>query len=255
MGDVELRLGRWQDVLADVEMVDAVITDAPYSPATHAGERGLRCTADREAIYNAAGHSAPRNGIAYEALAQAHVDEFVAAWAPRTRFWAFIWGDDITYDWWKAAWKAAGWTTFAPVIWRKRNPPPRFSGDGPTCSCEHIMVARPAKRLPAERVGSRPGDYDALVQMARGGAGGGFVGAKDIEAVRAVVRDCTLPGDIIADPFAGTATTLRAAALEGRRAIGAEMDPETYRKAQERLKGWGPSEVGGQSSLFVRRNA
>jgi site-specific DNA-methyltransferase (adenine-specific) len=57
--------------------------------------------------------------------------------------------------------------------------------------------------------------------------------------MRAVIRDYSRTGDLVCDPCAGGATTLLAAAMEGRRAIGAEMDPETFRKAVKRLrKGW-----------------
>lgn len=252
VGDAELRLGKWQTVLADVEMVDAIISDAPYSPTTHEGERGLRLTPDEEREYNATGDTAPRNGINYDPLTQQDVAEFVSSWAPRTRWWAVIFGDDYSFDWWRDAWRAAGWAVFAPVIWRKRNPPPRYSGDGPTCSCEHIMVARPRRRLPKDRIGSRPGDYSALVQMGRNGESLGFVGSKDVEATRQLVTDYTLPGDLVVDPYAGTGTTLRAAMLEGRRAIGAEEVVETYRKASERLRGYGPSLTKhGQTNLFV----
>jgi site-specific DNA-methyltransferase (adenine-specific) len=54
--------------------------------------------------------------------------------------------------------------------------------------------------------------------------------------MRALVRDYTKPGDLIVDPCAGAATTLIAAAIEGRRAIGAECDPETYAIAKERIE-------------------
>ena len=32
---IDLRLGRWESALADVERVDALIVDAPYSERTH----------------------------------------------------------------------------------------------------------------------------------------------------------------------------------------------------------------------------
>jgi len=53
--------------------------------------------------------------------------------------------------------------------------------------------------------------------------------------MRAVIRDYSRPGDLIVDPYTGSGTTLLAAAIEGRRAIGAEMDPNTYALAVERL--------------------
>ena len=54
--------------------------------------------------------------------------------------------------------------------------------------------------------------------------------------MRALVRDYSRPGDLVCDPCAGGATTLIAAALEGRRAIGAELDPETYALACARIE-------------------
>jgi DNA modification methylase len=53
--------------------------------------------------------------------------------------------------------------------------------------------------------------------------------------MRALVRDYSRKGDLVCDPTAGAATTLIAAATEGRRAVGAEVDPDTYRLAQERI--------------------
>lgn len=53
-----------------------------------------------------------------------------------------------------------------------------------------------------------------------------------------------MTGDLVIDPFAGGGTTLLAAAIEGRRCIGAEFDPETYAKAVRRLSaGYTPALV------------
>lgn len=60
-------------------------------------------------------------------------------------------------------------------------------------------------------------------------------GGKPLWLMQALVRDYSLPGDLIVDPCAGGATTLIAAAIEGRRAVGAELDENTYRKAQARI--------------------
>ncbi len=53
--------------------------------------------------------------------------------------------------------------------------------------------------------------------------------------MRLIVRDYSRPGDLIVDPYAGSGTTLLAAAMEGRRCIGAEMDPKTWKLAGKRL--------------------
>lgn len=73
----------------------------------------------------------------------------------------------------------------------------------------------------------------------------GVRGAKSLDTMRAIIRDYTRPGDLVCDPCAGSGTTLIAAAIEGRRAIGAEMDPKTYEIAQKRIaKGYTPILTG-----------
>lgn len=223
---IDLRCGRWQDVLTDVPGCDVLLTDAPYSAKTVHGERGLR---GRD------GGARVRNGIRYAALTEADVFEFVAVWANRARHWAVIFGDDIAYQWWARAWRWAGWYVFAPVVWVKKNPPPRFSGDGPTCSAEHICVARPSRRLEQRRMGHRPGDYRVLAGHVGGASSAGLVGSKDLAGMRALVCDYSLPGDLIVDPFAGLGTTLLAADIEGRNCVGAERVASIHRRALMRM--------------------
>lgn len=46
---------------------------------------------------------------------------------------------------------------------------------------------------------------------------------KPLSVVSALVRECTPPGGLVLDPFAGAGTTLLAAKLLGRRAVGIEL--------------------------------
>ncbi len=56
-----------------------------------------------------------------------------------------------------------------------------------------------------------------------------------VEQMRPFVRDFSQPGDTVFDPFCGFGTTLLAAALEGRRGLGMEIDAERAMLARERL--------------------
>ena len=224
----DLRLGRWQDVIADVEQVDAVITDPPYGARTHDGN------ADRL-------ESMGREPLGYEPWSPAEVDEFVASWAARCRGWFVALTSDDLIQSWRAAYRAAGRYDFAPVpIVAHRL---RMSGDGPASSAVYLMASRP--RLAAFMGwGSLPGWYEAPVER-----GAPVIGAKPVELMRALVRHYSSPGDLIVDPCAGGATTLLAAAIEGRRSIGAEMDPDTYAKAKARLaRGYTPDMFSGAAS-------
>lgn len=58
--------------------------------------------------------------------------------------------------------------------------------------------------------------------------------AKPVEILQRLLRNC-VPAWVIADPFMGSGTTLVAAALEGRRAIGIEIEERYCEIAAKRL--------------------
>jgi site-specific DNA-methyltransferase (adenine-specific) len=58
---------------------------------------------------------------------------------------------------------------------------------------------------------------------------------KPTDWLRTMLRAWTEPGDLVVDLFAGLGPVARACAAEGRRYVGAEIDPERHRMALERL--------------------
>ena len=58
---------------------------------------------------------------------------------------------------------------------------------------------------------------------------------KPLTVLEGIVRALTEPGDLVVDPFAGSGSTLIAAAAAGRAAWGCEIDPGHYRTAEARL--------------------
>jgi site-specific DNA-methyltransferase (adenine-specific) len=232
-----LRLGRWQDVLADVSEVDAVITDPPYSARVHEGHDDGAETANRPRRRKANGvldTGRARRPLSYDSWSMVDVQEFVGAWAARNRGWFVCLSDSELCGTWRAAFKQHGLTGFAPVPLLLPGMTVRLCGDGPSSWAVYANVGRP-KAL--AKWGTLPGGYHGPPHDR---AGGGLfslsvVGAKPLWAMRALVRDYTRPGDLVCDPCAGGGTTLLAAAIEGRRSIGAECDPDTFAKAQRRL--------------------
>lgn len=215
-GRMDLRPGDWRDVLADVPAVDVLITDPPYSERTARGFRG--------------GNGLDRAGIVYGSIDHQWVDTLIHHWASRINWFSVVFSDHIGQRWYESAFEAAGLFCFAPVPYIKPDSPPRFLGDGPASQAEWITIARKRVKLPRERAGSRRGFYVYGMQRDQYRVGG-----KSLDLMRALVRDYTCPDDLIVDPCAGGGTTLLAAAIEGRRAIGAEIDPQTYDKACRRL--------------------
>ena len=156
-------------------------------------------------------------------------------WAPVTRHWALLFCDHVAFHWHEAAWRSVGWYVFGPVYWVKPDPPPRMQGDGPTQSVEQIMVARPRVKLKKDnpRAGHRRGHYVCSSRI----KGGALVaGQKPLPLLDEMLEDYALPGDVIADPYSGSGSTLVAAASRGLLSYGFEQDPATFGIAAQRLR-------------------
>lgn len=213
---IDLRVGRWQEVLADVGEVDAVICDPPYGARTHAGNDGMH-----ERFGDAA-----RRDLSYASMSADDVRAFVAHWSPRCKGWMVAMTSHDLIGVWESAYLAAGRLAFAPVVVIQDRV--RLGGDGPASCAIYLMTARP-RRKAFLSWGALPGWYRAGTDRE------GHIGGKPLDLMRKIVSDYTRPGDLVADPTAGGATTLIAAHTLGRRAIGAEMDPQTAAKAQARI--------------------
>jgi hypothetical protein len=259
--DIDLRCGRWQDTLADVTC-DVLIVDPPYSARTHSGYRSAtdydaarttelvrrspehggrhpvrRVIGERIRGRRIDGGSMPRTRfeLQYTPIDHAWVTAFCDRFVPCTRVWFVIFGDHVSARWWDDELTARDLVVFAPVPWVRTDAAPRFMADGPANACEWITIAR-QRGLPEDRR-SRVGWYSGSCQGEKLVTGG-----KPLWLMRALVRDYSRSGDVICDPCAGGATTLIAAAIEGRRAIGSEMDPVTHAKAMKRIaRGYTPT--------------
>lgn len=224
---VALRLGRWEHVLSRVTC-DAVITDPPYSERTAKGQRGNR-KSDGSRL-----GSSKQSGVTYGWLTEADVHALVRSWTPRTRRWFVMFGDHYTVRWALEALKSVGWYHFAPVPWVKPDAAPRIASDGPSPTAEFIAVARPRRMLSRAEKRFRRGHYEG---PSRPGRIPGLIGAKPLWLLEQIIADYSEPGDVIADPFAGGGSALRAALKLGRSAIGSEVNAVTHARAMQLLAG------------------
>ena len=213
---IDLRVGRWQEALADVQEVSAVICDPPYGARTHKGNDGMH-----ERFGDAA-----RRDLSYANWSADDVGAFVAHWAPRCTGWMVAMTSHDLIGAWESAYLDAGRLAFAPVVVIQDRV--RLGGDGPASCAIYLMTARP-RRKSFLSWGALPGWYRAGTDRE------GHIGGKPLDLMRKVVSDYTRPGDLVCDPCAGGATTLLAAYQTGRRAVGSELDPATYAKAKARL--------------------
>lgn len=221
---IDLRLGRWQDVLADVTC-DALIFDAPYSIATPAA------TTDRADGYDASSLTA-----SYAAFTPELVREVCESWAPRCRGWMVSITDFELAPVWRLEMQRVGRYAFAAVPCVIRAMSVRMQMDGPSSWTLYAMVSRPRTRAFADW-GVLDGAYTGGCggNGARGGSERGGGRGKPQWLMRALVRDYSRPGGVVCDPFAGWGGTLAAAEANGRSAIGAEMDADAYAEAKRRI--------------------
>ena len=215
---IDLRLGDWRDVLAGVEC-DALIVDPPYGARTHAGHNAGVVHSpgyEPERVKSAASTSRWR-ALSYSHWTPVDVREFVNSWHPRVSGWICAMSCSDLSHVWRAEFERVGRVAFAPVACVIRAMSVRLAGDGPSNWCVYLNVARPRGVIDGARNGAYIVNRDP-----------GHIGGKPLRLMHAIVRDYTQPGDLVCDPCAGYGTTLRAAVAHGRRAIGAEIDPETH---------------------------
>lgn len=240
---IDLRLGAWERVLWD-ETVDAIICDPPYSARTHEGHDDAANMANRGGGWvrsdGGVDRIRPRSTLSYQCWGDEEIDEFVRHWAPRNRGWFVCLSDSELCGTWRAAFERYGLTGFQPVVVLIPGMTVRLCGDGPSSWAIYANVARP-KAL--SKWGTLPGGYHGPQGERE------HIGGKPLWLMRALVRDYTRRGDMVCDPCAGGGTTLLAASIEGRRALGAEVDEETYRKAAARVsRGYTPSFDFGEAT-------
>ena len=132
------------------------------------------------------------------------------------------------------------------ITWEKPNPPPNLSCRYFTHSTETLLWAAKHRRsrhlFNYQEMRAAAGDKQmkSVWRMAPPGADEKTAGRhptqKPLALLERIIAACTRPGDIVLDPFAGSATTGVAALKLGRSFIGIESDPGHLRLAERRLR-------------------
>ncbi len=136
------------------------------------------------------------------------------------------------------AMRQLGFRILNDIIWEKPNPPPNLGARCFTHSTEVLLWATKAPRgsrqrytfnyteMKAENGGKQmksvwrfPAAGPAEKRMGR------HPTQKPVALIDRCIRASTNPGDVVLDPFAGTAATGVAALMNGRRFLGIERDP------------------------------
>lgn len=220
---VTLWHGDCREILPLIERVDVVLTDPPYSEHTHSSVRSSKMRAnDRGGRYGADTRRVVNLGFEHLAddLRVACSEQF-ARLASR---WVLVFSDVESDHLWRGSLTTAGLDYVRTGAWVKVGSTPQFSGDRPATGFEAITIAHPPGRK-RWNGGGKHAVWQVPIVLDRGRNGARLHPTqKPLALMRELVALFSDPGDLLLDPFAGSGTTLVAARLEGRRAIGVERD-------------------------------
>jgi site-specific DNA-methyltransferase (adenine-specific) len=241
----ELRLG---DCLAPGGLdsipdrsVEAVITDPPYSKEAHTKGRRVKPTGWQRA---GTGTCVTEKPLSFPPMTAQQRDLAAVHFARiATQVIAvFCQVEDVGA--WRVALERGGASYKRTVPWVKPDAQPSLHGRWPGQAMEAIVIAtKPrARKLP---IGGKawyfvePRCRDQLHET-----------GKPMRIMRELVLGLTKPGDVVVDPYAGSASTLVACRDLGRRGLGWEIDPACHEIGVRRLAGQEPRPLEFQPSLF-----
>lgn len=226
----QLVTGDFRDHLPHLRGVKTFFTDPPYNLGFKYGPVGDK---QDPAAYRAMMQDMAR--LTYSAAAPDaslfivhHPETLADLWPVLTEQWRFR-------NW--ITWCHPGLSGTSPKKWTRSSRTvlwltkgdPRFDGKATLRPFESPELQRAAERRQGKLVRGAP-LYDWWVVPAVLNTHPEYLGyANQIpsEVIRRCIKATTRPGDLVADPFAGTGSTIKTAASLGRRAWGCDSNPQT----------------------------
>lgn len=210
---VTLYHGDSREVMAGMPdmSVKAVLTDPPYTERTHSKARSRSHKEKGIDVINA--------GVtAFGAITDEDLEYMLSECGRVSQGWVIA-----TLDYRHAAQFDAspppGLKCQRVGVWVKTNPTPQITGDRPAQGWEAISYLHRDKGRSVWNGGGKHGNFVTPIAAPEG-----HPTAKPLQIFEEWVRLFTNYGDTILDPYAGSGTALRAAANNGRKAIGVELD-------------------------------
>lgn len=224
--------------------VEIVCGDPPYSEHTHGGMRGNRgknIVGQKKIVKRQPG---------FEALTVDQINTYAKELCRIGSQWIVLFSDDISLHYWRVAITEAGGRYLRTIPWCRWSSP-NFSGKCPPCGAEFIIIARPKSIVggPHRRNwlnGSRT-HYDTKCLRAKSREKTslahwspdedypGHRAQKPEGLMGEILGDCSLPGDTILDPFAGSGTTGIAALRRGNRVVLVDQEPANAAMCKGRM--------------------
>lgn len=227
IGRATLYLGDCRDVLPTLEPVDCIITDPPYSEATHNGARtrvGKNGSADNAA------------SITFDSIAADDFIGFTEQFLAISKRWVVM-----TCDWRHCAELEARELPLVRFgVWTKPNGAPQFTGDRPAQGWEAVAILHRTDAAKVWNGGGSRAVWNIPTES------GDHPTQKPVRLLLDWVDKFSDPAGTILDPFMGSGTTGVAAVQMGRKFIGIEREPAYFDIACRRIE-----DAQRQSDLFI----
>jgi site-specific DNA-methyltransferase (adenine-specific) len=192
--------------------------------------------------------SEPRD-LGFDRLSAAVRVAVAAHFARLARRWVLVFSDFESAHLWRHDLEATGLEYVRTGIWHKGNGAPQFTGDRPAVPGEAVVICHTHGRKHWNGGGRQawwPADFEpgelivfehnvALDRRHDGGEQRVHTAQKPLSLMRELVRLFSDPNELIVDPFAGCATTLRAAKDLDRRSLGWELQEKYLEPSARRL--------------------
>jgi site-specific DNA-methyltransferase (adenine-specific) len=220
IGPVSLILGDMRDVLPYISgMADCLVSDPPYVLTSGGNATQVMGGKFSKARYDNKGKL--MKIIPWSEMGVPCFD------ACKAQAHAYIMANDKQIFFANDAFLEAGWRRHNLLDWKKESPTRNrwYMKDQ-----EYVLFLWKGKARTINNPGStqsnpfrRPKDTIHETQ-------------KPIQLLRLFIENSSQPEDVILDPFSGSGSTLAAAMLTGRRAIGIEFDEENFNKSAAWLR-------------------
>lgn len=214
---IKLIHGSALDVLPTLDdgFVDLIFADPPYG--LNAGNAGFRERTVHHHNYDDTPENARR-------IMQAIIEQGWRVSKPEGAN-LFLFSIIDHWEFWKAACSNMGWVPWGrPVIWQKSKSEglAPWGSQGFRYTYDMIFWATKGKK----GLISSPVDILSFNRVPRNERT--YAAEKPIDLLSLIIQAATLPGDVVLDPTAGSGSTIRAARLLKRHAIGIEIDQSAH---------------------------
>lgn len=227
-----------RDVLASIpdDAIDIMATDPPYSAHVHKSVRSAK-RSELPDVADFACRTRRVRDLGFEHLSAASRRAVAAQAARLVRRWSMFFSDDESTWLWRLSLGAASLEYIKTAHWLREGGAPQFTGDRPASGTEPITIAhRPGRKR--WNGGGKAGIYaHPIVANRKGQQGSRLHPTQKPEGLMVdLLRDFTEPGELVCDPYCGSATTGVAALRLGCRFIGIERQAQHVEASRARLR-------------------